>query len=708
MSEDGEILQAFLEESRGGLDQLELDLVELEARPGDPELLARVYRAVHSIKGTCGFLGYRRLEALSHRGEDLLDALRSGRLALDAEIATLLLRLNDAIRSVLARIETTGDEGEDADPELLAALSAPLGARPSSAPAPEPAATAAGVTAETSSPEPDQADRPAGPPPDVQESSIRVDVDVLDKLMDLAGELVLVRGKIGDLAADEHGRVLLEPHRELRRVSSELLENVTNARLQPVGLVTRKSPRIARDLAASMGKSVRVELEGEDVGVDRAINEALRDVLLHLVRNVIDHGIEKPADRLAAGKDAEGLLRIRASRAGGGVHLEVSDDGQGIDPDRLAARAVSGGLLTSEDAAALDVDRRFELIFLSGLSTKAEVTSVSGRGVGMDAVRARLDRVGGSITVSSEIGRGTVFGIDVPLTLAIVPAIVVWSGGSRYCVPQVHVQEVVHLDPDELQGSVDDIDGARIHRLRGGLLPLVDLAEQFGLTSRAEPDDGVSVVVVEIDRRRFGIVVDEVGDTVEAVVKPLTRGIRSIPVFAGVAVMSDGRPALILDLQGLADTASLTAGAPAEPVEDAPPARDTMELLLALGPGGRRLAVPLSSIWRLERFPTERVQRDWDAEVVQYGEGILPLHRLLDHAGANEGRRPTPADGEVDVVVCNTSAGRVGLVVETVEDVVDGEPVSSPLPDRPGVAGRVLIGEHVAEVVDPEALIAAS
>ena len=690
MSEDDEILQAFLEESRGGLDQLELDLVELEARPGDPELLARVYRVVHTIKGTCGFLGYQRLEALSHRGEDLLDALRSGRVALDTEVATSLLRLTDAIRSVLTRIETTGGEGEEAHQELLAALGAHL--RQESASVQAPAVTD---------------DEPAPHPvPEVHETSIRVDVDVLDKLMDLAGELVLVRGKIGDLADDADGGALVEPHRQLRRVSSELLENVMNARLQPVGLVTRKCPRIARDLAAAMGKSVTVELEGEDVGVDRAINEALRDVLLHLVRNVLDHGIESPADRRAAGKDAEGRLRIRASREGGGVHLEVSDDGRGIDPDRLVARAVSAGLLSSEDAAALDAERRYELIFLAGLSTKAEVTSVSGRGVGMDAVRASLDRVGGSITVSSEIGRGTVFGIDVPLTLAIVPAVVVWSGGSRYCVPQVHVQEVVHLDPDELPGSMDDIDGARIHRLRGGLLPLVGLAEQFGVSSRAEAEDGVSIVVVVIDGRRFGIVVDAVGDTVEAVVKPLTRGIRSIPVFAGVSVMSDGRPALILDLQGLADDAGLVTAQASEVVEEAPTARDTTELLLALGPDGRRLAVPLSRIWRLERFPTERVQRDWDTEVVQYGGGILPLHRLVDHPGANDARLATAADGEVEVVVCNTTAGQVGLVVDAVEDVVEGERVSSPLPNRPGIAGRVVIGDRVAEVVDPEALVA--
>jgi two-component system chemotaxis sensor kinase CheA len=690
VSPDDEIIQAFLEESREGLDQLELNLVELEALPGDPQLLAQIYRAIHSIKGTCGFLDYRRLEALTHRGEDLLDALRSGRLALDVEVTTSLLRMIDAIRLVLTRIETTGEEGEEAHADLLAALTAHLEREMPGATSVSPGAPA---------PAPDSGKG-------VTESSIRVDVAVLDKLMDLAGELVLVRGRIGDLAGDEDGGTLTPSYRQLRRVSTELLENVMQARLQPVGLVTSKTPRIARDLAASLDKRIKVELEGEDVGVDRAVNEALRDVLLHLVRNIVDHGIESPAERVAAGKDPDGRLRISASHAGGGVHLEVSDDGRGIDPARLAARAVSAGLLTREAADALDVDHRFELMFLAGLSTKVEVTSVSGRGVGMDAVRANLDRVGGSITVASEVGRGTVFGIDVPLTLAIVPAVMVWSGGGRYCIPQVQVREVVNVSPDEMTGSVDDIDGARLHSLRGRLLPLIDLAEQLGVTARAKPTDGITVVVVEIDGKRFGIVVDELGDTVEAVVKPLSRGIRSIPVFAGVTVMSDGRPALILDLQGLADAAGFRSASPGAPVEEAAGSPDAPSLLLATGSGGRSVAVPLSTVWRLEQFPCDRVQRGWDMEAVQYGEAILPLLWPADDAGGDDRRRSIPAVGHVEVIVCDSAAGQIGLVVESVEDVVAGELIPLPLPGRPGVAGRLVLGDRVAEVLDVEALVA--
>jgi two-component system chemotaxis sensor kinase CheA len=686
VTEDAEILQAFLEESREGLDQLELDLVALETQPRDPALLAQIYRAVHSIKGTCGFLGYERLGALTHRGEDVLSALRGGQLAFDTELATTLLRLTDAIRAMLDTIEATGEEGAQADPALVAALEAHLDQPGVEETPAEPQAAA------------------AAPAPDIKttlhESSIRVDVDVLDTLMDLAGELVLVRGRIGEFAAEAGGGPLVATYRQLRRVSDELLEGVMRARLQPVGIVTRKFPRIVRDLATAMDKHVNVELVGEDVGVDRAVNEALGDALVHLVRNVVDHGIESPSERTDAGKPAAGVLRIAASHEGGRVHVEISDDGRGIDPDGVAARAVGSGLLTREEADTLDDTARMELIFLPGLSTKTDVTSVSGRGVGMDAVRANLERVGGTIAVASAPGQGTVFRIDVPLTVAIVPSVVIQCGGDRYCVPEATVQEVLQLDADAVRESVVDIDGARVHRLRGGLLPLVELAELFEVETAAMPSDLLTTVVVDVDGRRFGIVVDEVGDPFDAVVKPLTRGVRSIPLFAGVTIMSDGRPSLIVDVKGVAETAGLSAATQIVAEPDGPALGAAPSLLLARGADGRRVAVAMSSVWRLERIPRESVARSSDMDVFDYGDALLPLVRLGDDAADG----PLPPN-ELDVIVCESSAGRVGLVVQSIEDVVGGEVVPAPIPGKADMA-RLEVEGQVAELVDIESLIA--
>jgi two-component system, chemotaxis family, sensor kinase CheA len=688
---DDEILQAFLEESREGLDQLELDLIELETRPRDPELLAQIYRSVHSIKGTCGFLGYHGLEALTHRGEDLLDALRAGRLAFAPEIATSLLRLSDAIRTLLSAIETTGAEGADADPAILAELAAHLEALPTSAVVAERLAPVTAQPAEDSA----APDLRSG----LHETSIRVDVDLLDRLMDLVGELVLIRGKVGELATQDDDGELVACYRQLRRVSGGLLESVMRARLQPVGTVTRKFPRIARDLAASMEKLVSVELHGEDVGVDRAVNEALGDALVHLVRNVVDHGIESPADRIAIGKNPEGRLRIAATHEGGRVHVEVADDGRGIDPERLVARAVGAGLLSQEDADGLDGERGLELIFLPGLSTKASVTSVSGRGVGMDAVRAYLERVGGAITVASEVGRGTVFRIDVPLTVAIVPAVVVRSAGGRYCVPQAEVREVLHLGPERVGKEVSDVDGARLLRLRGGLLPLVDLADELKLP-RGASSDAVTLLVLDASGRRFGMVVDEVGDTIEVVAKPLTRGIRSIPVFAGATIMADGRPALVLDVDGLADGAGLTTAVTA--AEEAPVVGDASSWLVATGTGGRKLAVTMSSVWRLERLDRDRLARGSGADVIDYGNTLLPLVRLDERIGAGSSDRDA---GEVDVIICDSGAGRVGLVVDSIDDIVPGHLVPSAVPGRPGMA-RLELDGRLTELLDIEALVA--
>jgi len=697
VSEDDEIVQAFLDESRENLDQLDHNLVELETRPSDPALLAQVFRTIHTIKGTCGFLGYSRLEALTHAGENLLGALRAGDLSFDPEVTTSLLALADAVRAVLRQVQATGSEGEDDHALIISDLARHLvdDRRPDPTPPPEPARRDIVVKSD-----------PQVPGSGV-ETSVRVDVAVLDKLLDLVGELVLTRSLIGDIALEDEDGALALPYRQLRLVTRELQDGVMCARLQPIGTVTGKFHRIARDLATALGKKVHLELEGEDIGVDKAVNEALRDPLLHLVRNAIDHGLESTNERLAAGKPAEGLLRIRASHDGGRVHVELSDDGRGVDGDRLVERAVTVGEITAEQAEALDGSERLELMFRAGLSTKDEVTSVSGRGVGMDVVRANLEQVGGSVEVSSQPGRGTVFRINVPLTLAIMPALVVWCGGDRYAIPQVDVQEIVQLDDEAEQRTVDNLAGVRLHRLRGRLLPLVDLSRHLRVTP-ARRGGLLDIVVVRNGDHRFGVVVDGVGDTIEAVVKPLTRAVRSVPVFAGATILADGHPSLILDVAGLANGAPVEAQADADggDVGAGEGLLTSSGLLIATGAGGSGLAFRLSNVSRLEQLRADGVERTGLTEVIQYGNTILPLLRLSE-VRPGEGRT-TDASELLEAVVCTSSAGPVAMVVDHIEDVMAEPPAPEQPLSRSGVAACVVVGGRIIEIVDVEALVAAA
>ena len=697
MNEDEEILLAFLEESRENLDQLDRDLVLLESRPGDDELLARVFRVVHTLKGTCGFLGLSRLEGLAHAGEDLLGALRSHELTLSPELTTTLLRLVDTVRAVLTVIEKTKAEPEDEHTALIATLREHL---PTAAAVPSLAAEA-----------------PAATPDDAvvvpsSESSVRVEVAVLDTLMNLVGELVLTRNRIGELAAQDDDGPLTAPYRELRAVAGELQDSVMTARLQPIGTIIGKHRRIARDLATSLGKQVRVDLEGEDVGVDKAVNEALRDPLLHLVRNAVDHGLEMPEERAEAGKPPVGTVRIRAFHEGGRVHVEVSDDGRGVDPAALVRRAVADGVLTDEAAAVLSEPEALDLMFRAGMSTREQISSVSGRGVGMDVVRTAVEQVGGSVDVSSTPGQGSLFRLNVPLTLAIMPVLVTWCGGTRFAIPQVHVREVVQLDAAQTAEEVDDVEGARLLRLRGRLVPLVELDQRLQLTTDRADREGVMVVLVETDGRRFGVVVDDVVDTIDAVVKPLPRLLRGINVFAGATVLGDGAPCLILDLLAVAALSSIAVTSSTDDADGESGPAATSGLLLATGVDGGRLAVRITSIRRLESFSPVDVERSGDADVVQYRDELLPLVRVSDVLPERREVQRAPgaalASDQLPAIVCNTSVGPVGLVVGSIDDMVQ-EPAVPPQPaSRPGVEACIVVHGRVAELLDVEALVAAA
>jgi two-component system chemotaxis sensor kinase CheA len=547
--------------------------------------------------------------------------------------------------------------------------------------------------------EPDPADKTS-----VAETNIRVDVQVLDNLMTLVGELVLARNHLTQLTAHGmHDQTLLAATQQVNAITSDLQDGVMRTRLQPIHTAWARFPRVVRDLAMALGKQVRVRTEGDDTELDRSIIEAIKDPLTHLVRNAVDHGIEDPAEREAAGKPAEGTIVIRASHEGGQVTIELQDDGRGIDLEKVLARGIERGLVDAEAAEALSARETIDLIFQPGFSTADKVTNLSGRGVGMDVVKTNVGRIGGNVEVATGPGVGTTYTLKIPLTLAIVPALLVTSGGERYAIPQINLVELVRATPDQ----IEDVHGAPVYRLRDSLLPLVSLAAELGGTAAEAPSS--SIVVLQADDRRFGLIVDSVSDAVEIVVKPLGTALKGVDTFAGATILGDGRVGLILDVLGIARRAHvLTDEQDARRIAargetDAPETEQTALLVFADHEGGR-MAIPLELVTRLEEFPRAELESSGPLPVVQYGDEILHLvdiSRLMlerRHAKRVDG---LGSSGEnLPVVVYEHEGRRVGVVCGQIVDVIHHDLVDLQPGSRPGVAGTMVVDGRVTEVLD--------
>ncbi len=541
------------------------------------------------------------------------------------------------------------------------------------------------------------------------DSSIRVDVEVLDELMRQVGELVLTRNRIGRIATDrDTDTELVRSAQQLNLIAAELQEGVMRTRMQPIEHVWSKMPRVVRDLAAACGREVGLQMAGGDTELDRGLLEAVKDPLTHLVRNAVDHGIEPPVEREAAGKERRGTLTLRAYHAGGQVVVEVQDDGRGVDTAKVAAKAVAKGLRTAEQVAAMGQAELLQLLFLPGFSTAEKVTNVSGRGVGMDVVRTHIEAIGGTVDVESTLGVGTLWRLRIPLTLAIMPSLTVECEGDVYALPQVHVVELVALDAQRAGAGVEYVHESPVYRLRGELLPLVPLASVLDLddAARVATDRGV-IVVVRSDTQRIGLLVDRVLSTEEIVVTPLSPRLRAIGVYSGATVLGDGAVALILDLQAIARSALLGDGEgalarAAQAHDDRAEARAVEQVLVA-GVGGRRLAMPLGSVARLESLRAEQVEHVGGREVVRYRGSILPLARLDRVLGAFSEPR------EDLLVVVYTRAGRsVGLVVDEILDIVDDDVTQHSDIEDIGLVGSTVIGERVTELLDVRSAVLAA
>lgn len=732
MDDDAEIIAEFLVESHENLDQLDRDLVELEQQPDSRERLSSIFRTIHTIKGTSGFLAFNRLEQLTHVGETLLSRLRDGEAVMTPAIAEALLSMVDTVRALLDVIERTSSDtdpavdvapvvaviedllaGREPEPstgtlvasEVGGATEEPVVSPAASfvappAPEQEPEAEAAAET--QSEPEWDGVERRAR-----VDSSVRVDVDLLDDLVDLVGELVLTRNQLIQRSLASEDLELVRASQRLDLVASELQESVMKTRMQPIGQVWSKMPRVVRDLSHQLGREVELVMEGHETELDRSLLEAVKDPLTHLVRNSLDHGIEPPDVRAAAGKPTKGTLSLRAYHESGQVVVEIADDGKGIDPERIAAVALERGVVTRDQLSRMDGRDVLGLIFRPGFSTAAAVSNISGRGVGMDVVRTNIERIGGSVDVSSEPGRGTTTRVRIPLTLAIIPALVVGEGSERYAIPQANLVELVRIEGDDLQRDVEDLAGAPVLRLRGKLLPLVSLAGVLSGGS-VPPGEAITVVVLQSDDVRFGLCVSTVHDTQEIVVKPIGRQLKGLAMYAGATIMGDGRVALILDVAGIAATSGVGA-TQAEAVDlRAGVADDRTALLVLEVADGRRAALPLAAVARLEEFERERIERSGSAEVVQYRDGILPLVRLATAIGLPD---TSDRSDQVSVVVHetgDTAGGAIGIVIDRVLDVVEVVVGASQVGRRTGVTGSAVVQDRVTDLVDLEAVVARS
>ena len=763
---ESDIVQDFLVESYENLDRLDRELVGLEKNPHDREALASVFRTIHTIKGTCGFLGFSKLEKVAHVGENLLSRLRDGQLTLNPQLTTALLGMVDAVRQMLNQIEISGQEGERDDSVLITTLSrlqqVPETPAKSAAAVPQSAATSlpspigdilmqrTGVTeaeiqrAAEMQKEGDPrhlgeilVEQGAVRPADVvdalhiqqaartqaalADSTIRVDVGLLDKVMNLVGELVLARNQIRQFAGRLKDSGLVAVSQRLNLITTELQAGVMKTRMQPIGNIWGQFPRTVRDVALGCGKEVGIEMEGKETELDKTIIEAIKDPLTHLVRNSVDHGIELPDDRVKAGKARSGRLTLRAFHEGGQVNIEISDDGAGLDVDRIRQKALERGLITAEQAAHIREREIFRLIFLPGFSTAEKVTKVSGRGVGMDVVKTNVEKIGGTVDVQSTRGQGTTIRVKIPLTLAIIPALVVTCGGDRYAIPQISLIELVRLKPDDVGKAIELVHGAPVYRLRGRLLPLVYLRRELklgdnGPVTKLADDGAVNIVVVHADGRQFGLVVDQINDTEEIVVKPLRKQLKTVKTFAGSSIMGDGKIALILDILGLAQRAGVITEtrdrAVGEKAAEAASAKQEKQIfLLFAGPGDSRMAIPLSTLARLEEFPASQVEMSGSQWVAQYRGQILPLIRL---SVALEERRnqlrdlqalPSVDSRPIQVLVLHHEGRTFGLVVERIVDIVEARADVRTPATRATVLYSVVIGGRVTEMLDIPAIL---
>ena len=752
-----DLLREFLTETNESLDTVDNQLVRFEQDPNNAKILDNIFRLVHTIKGTCGFLGLPRLEALAHAAETLMGKFRDG-MPVTGEAVTLILSTIDRIKEILGQLEATEAEPEGADRDLIDALEQMVehGMAAMAAPAPEtaaakPAATVGAMVQQTLERElrpgevsldelerafretemeipapplapveqpaakaetpkveaPKAAAKPSLKKPVIENEttesdkianqSIRVNVDTLEHLMTMVSELVLTRNQLLEISRRNEDSEFKVPLQRLSNVTAELQEGVMKTRMQPIGNAWQKLPRIVRDLSSELGKQIELEMHGADTELDRQVLDLIKDPLTHMVRNSADHGLESTADRVAAGKPEQGTIRVSAYHEGGHIIICIADNGRGLNTERIKAKAVQNGLVTEADVEKMTEAQIHKFIFAPGFSTAAAVTSVSGRGVGMDVVRTNIDQIGGTIDVKSVPGEGSSFTIKIPLTLAIVSALIVEAAGDRFAIPQLSVVELVRARSNS-DHRIERIKDTPVLRLRNKLLPLMHLKKLLRIDDGAsiDPENGF-IVVTQVGSQTFGIVVDGVFHTEEIVVKPMSTKLRHIGMFSGNTILGDGAVIMIIDPNGIAQSLGTAAASQSEIADENAASRASSDvqltsLLVFRSGSSQPKAVPLALVTRLEEIAVDKIELSNGRHMVQYREQLMPLVEMEGVTIRESGVQP--------ILVFADDGRSMGLVVDEIIDIVEEQLSIEVASTREGVLGSAVVKGQATEVID--------
>jgi two-component system chemotaxis sensor kinase CheA len=737
-----DLLREFLTETNESLDTVDVELVRFEQEPNNAKILDNIFRLVHTIKGTCGFLGLPRLEALAHAAETLMGKFRDG-MPVTGDAVTLILSTIDRLKEVLGGLEQNEAEPEGSDADLIGelermAIAATVAPPPKEAPKPAAAAAGGTLVAQTlerplrpgevsldelerafretavevtppkaeaapkaeAKPKPAKIERKLGGEDEekidkVANQSIRVNVDTLENLMTMVSELVLTRNQLLEIVRRHEESEFKVPLQRLSNVTAELQEGVMKTRMQPIGNAWQKLPRIIRDLASELKKDIELEMHGAETELDRQVLDLIKDPLTHMVRNSADHGLETPEQRRAAKKPEKGTIRLSAYHEGGHIIIEIADDGRGLNTARIRQKAIENMLATESELEKMTEAQIHKFIFAAGFSTAAEVTSVSGRGVGMDVVRNNIDQIGGTIDVKSVPGEGSSFLIKIPLTLAIVSALIVEAGGERFAIPQLAVIELVRAQANS-EHRIERIKDTPVLRLRNKLLPLIHLKKLLKMDDGAgsEPENGF-IVVTQVGNQTFGIVVDGVFHTEEIVVKPMSTKLRHIAMFSGNTILGDGSVIMIIDPNGIAQTVGSagTQGADASDAQQAGKVEKTVSLLVFRAGSQQPKAVPLSLVTRLEEIDCKKIELSNGRHLVQYRGQLMPLIRVSDEVRVRtEGAQP--------LLVFSDTGRSMGLVVDEIVDIVEDRLDIQVGSDVQGILGSAVIKGQATEIVD--------